>query len=471
MNTAGVKVVEAQDWSKIEEVIPMAANVATSFEKRDITSLGIYRDEGSCYSSSYVGIRKLRQKDGSFVIINDGGQNKELAVCIKPRFGMNQWDMLLSVMQDPEYDKYIEGHENKFFEIFYEEGTIRTNVETNGGELILIISFLKACQSICRKQLKLQMQFEEANFNGNVRGAIRIDKHIKENVIKGREDRIYCRYPDFSVDTLENRILKKALQISEKTLNEKKVPLSELKGIMRFCKASLSRVTNKAITKADFGRVNTTGFNSYYKKSIELAKLIILHCGMNISSEDENTTEKDIIPYLIKIETLFEYYVRAKFKEYFKIKGIVDIKIDDYRRPRDPGALTTYDDVFVYQRPYLMNEYIPDIILKKLKEDGVWVNIAVFDVKYQHSMKAVLSQTRRHNSYQLLFYMLLLSVNKCGFIFPNEPENINTHLVCDLMLQEGNVPIIVERHYSQWEIDLTKDVSEIFDELISYAIT
>ena len=470
MNTTVVKVVEAQDWSKIEDTIPKDANVAMSFDKRDISSLGIYRDEGSCYTSSYVGIRKLRKKDDSVVIIEEGSQKKELAVCIKPRFGMNQWDMLLSVMQDPEYDKYIEGYENKFFEIFYEEGTIRTSVETNGGELILIISFLKACQSICRKQLKSQMQFEEANFNGNVRGAIRIDKHIKENVIKGREDRVYCRYPDFSVDTLENRILKRALLIAEKMLNEKKVPLVELKGIVRFCKNSLKTVTNKTITKADFGRVNTTGFNSYYKKPIELAKLIILHCGMNISSSDVDNTEKDIIPYLIKIETLFEYYVRAKFKEYFKIKGIADLKIDDYRRPRDPGALTTYDDIFAYQRPYLMNEYIPDILLKKLNANGEWINIAVFDVKYQHSMRSVLSGTRRHNSHQLLFYMLLLSVNKCGFIFPNEPDNVNTHLLCDLKLQEGNVPV-TNRYYSQWEIDLTKDADEIFDELISYAIT
>ncbi len=469
MEALGVKVIEAQDWSLIEEsnLIPKDSNIAASFDKRDISGLGIYRDEGQCYSSSYVGIRKLRTKERDFVIVDDESQKKELAVCIKPRFGMNQWDMLLTVMQDPEYGKYTEGHENKFFEIFYEEGTIRTSVETNGGELILILSFLKACQSICRKQLKAQMQFAESNFNGNVRGSIRIDKHIKENIIIGREDRIYCRYPDFSIDTLENRILKKSLLMSEKMLNEKKVPLPELRGIIQFCKNSLRNVSTVKITKSDFGKVNVSGFNSYYKKSIELAKLITLHCGMNISSEDINTTEEDVIPYLIKIETLFEYYVRAKFKEYFKTKNISNLKLDDYRRPRDSGALTTYSDTFVYQRPYLMNEYIPDILLKKQDDSGNWYNIAVFDVKYQHSMKAVMSSTRRHNSHQLLFYMLLSSVDKCGFIFPNEPENVNTHLTCELNLNDGNV-VKSERQYSQWEIDLTKDVDAIFDELIVY---
>ena len=63
METVGVKVLEAKDWSQIEESIPKEADIAPSFEKRDINGLGIYRDEGQCFSSSYVGIRKLRNKD------------------------------------------------------------------------------------------------------------------------------------------------------------------------------------------------------------------------------------------------------------------------------------------------------------------------------------------------------------------------------------------------------------------------
>lgn len=47
------------------------------------------------------------------------------------------------------------------------------------------------------------MAFKEENFNGKVVGNIQVSKHIKTNITQGREDRVFCRYPVFTVDTLE----------------------------------------------------------------------------------------------------------------------------------------------------------------------------------------------------------------------------------------------------------------------------
>ncbi|MGG7199285.1 5-methylcytosine restriction system specificity protein McrC [Clostridium butyricum] len=470
MQNSNIKIITTQDWSKIENNLPINVNLAKNFEQSDIEQMGIYIDNGDICTSSFVGVRKLKDINGKNIIIEENGINKEIVLNITPRFKINQWTMLTTVLQDDEYEKYVNGMENKFFKIYYEEGTITTDVDVNGGELILIISFLRACQSLCRRQLKTQMGFLSENLHGSVRGSISISEHIKKNVMLGREDRIFCRYPVFTVDTLENRIIKKALFIVSKIFNTQSIELPELKTIMTYCKSSLKNVKLVDIKKSDFHKINITGFNSYYKKPIELAKLVLLHCGMNVNPEDSNITRREVIPYVIKIETLFEYYVRAKIKEYLSKKKILDFKIDEYRHPRDPQALRSYEvSQGMTSFPYLMNEYIPDIAFMKKFQD-TWKYVAVFDVKYQRSTKNVFASTRRYNSHQIMFYMLLLSVNKCGFIFPVENEESTKSLKCDLLFQNGNVDK-ENRYYSQWEVNGNGDVDEVFDELIKYVIS
>ena len=66
--------------------------------------------------------------------------------------------------------------------------------------------------------LNRNMSYISENLNGKIRGRIDFSKHIKKNIAYGREDRIYCKYPSFSENTIENKILKKALEMSERLL-------------------------------------------------------------------------------------------------------------------------------------------------------------------------------------------------------------------------------------------------------------
>ena len=61
---------------------------------------------------------------------------------------------------------------------------------------------------------------------------------------------------------------------------------------------------------------------------------------------------------------------------------------------------------------HLIKHYIPDVIILKDSKPE-----AVFDVKFKNRLKP-----DRNDTHQLMSYVLMLGVNKCGFIFPKSQE-------------------------------------------------
>ena len=483
-------VISAKDWSEVKldkEVFPNGRlpediDIATSFESSSIEQFGLYREKGVIRTSGFVGIQWLKANDGQNYIYTQNSISSPLVIEVKPNYqNLDQWEMLSCVLRDDEYPKYIGDDSERFYKIYYDEQPIVASHSSAGGELILVISFLKVLQSICRLRLKSIMSFKEENLHGNIRGTISFQKQIKDNIAHGREDRIVCKYPEFSMDSIENRILKKACNISGRILSEENINLPEVKTMYSFCKRALANVSDVNIKTSDFKRVNISGFNSCYKHPLELARLLITHCGFGYATETASKESK-IIPYAIKMEALFEFYIRAKIREYIRTNfNMSQIRLADYLRPGDDGALTTYDSsAFNKQRPYIMHEYIPDILIQQKDNNNTnWKNIAVYDVKYQHSMSAVHKSTRRSNTHQLLSYTLLLNVDNCGFLFPQdikddkdkrEDEDEKTYdISCDLILQEGNVSS-PDRHYTQWQINIEntdKTFKKMFDYILS----
>lgn len=465
MNKYKTIVIEGiNDWSTIDkDKLPNDILCASNMRSVDIEQMGIYvTEKGQYHSSGYVGIRKLKNKNGSYCKSERDG--RDFAVKIMPRFNLDPWDMLVTVMQDSEYEKYVKDDSERFFKVFYEDSPIEVSTADRGGELILALGFIKCCSDICKKHLKSQMSFTENNFYGKVRGSIQINKQIKRNICMGREDKVYCKYPQFSIDTIENQILKSSLKKAETIIKQALVDLPDIGPMIQYCKTSLQQVNSVNVTKKDFTKVTVTGFNAYYKPAIELAKAIICHCSMSL---DNNLNEKRaIIPYAIRMETLFEFYIRAMFRKFLNKQNI--LRLADYKDINAGKILRTIDEKNRSNETYLMDEYIPDIILqKKDAKNNVWNYVAVFDVKYQNYINKVYSETRRHNSHQLLFYMLLLNVNKCGFIFPKSSGS-DTENKCQLLIQDGNVEKS-QREYSQWSIGCDKGkIDKDFEKLVNY---
>ena len=136
--------------------------------------MGLYIDaKGYYHTSGYVGVGWLKDFQGRTITTSITGEKN--ALIITPRFPlMNPWEMLIKVMNDPEYELYTSGTNGDFFEIYTDEELIPVSNTESGGELLAAISFVKECEKICKKHLRQEMAFREENFNGKVVGNIQV---------------------------------------------------------------------------------------------------------------------------------------------------------------------------------------------------------------------------------------------------------------------------------------------------------
>lgn len=292
-------------------------------------------------------------------------------------------------------------------------------------------------------------------------GNINVSKHIKYNLSVGREDRIYCRYPRFTLDTLENRIVKAALVKSHKIIQSNNNKSNQIHRMFTFCMNSLKTVNTVKIVKSDFLKISVSGCKSNYKTIIDLAETILFNEGIyDLFDKNIKESYRYVIPYTINMEHLFEFYVRTIIKNKFKEEYKSVYKLDKYRT-KNKNPLKVFDSS-LKQSVYLMNSYIPDIAIYRGNDDSK-TYIAVFDVKYQHSNNKAYASSVRHNSHQLLFYALLLNVDLCGFIFPDELESKAITEGIPLNILDGNRIKTKEDkpiYYTQWLIDLSDELSK-----------
>ena len=106
-----------KDWNRdYEKLIPKGASAAKSMHGVIPDEMGLYIDEkGYYHTSGYVGVGWLKDYQGKTMV--DPVSGEELALMIIPRFSLNPWEMLIKVMNDPEYELYASGSNGDFFEI------------------------------------------------------------------------------------------------------------------------------------------------------------------------------------------------------------------------------------------------------------------------------------------------------------------------------------------------------------------
>lgn len=196
------------------------------------------------------------------------------------------------------------------------------NIESNTFELtpLLVVHFLKLMQSLVKRNLKRDYIQREENLNSKIKGKILFSKNVKYNIFKGRNDRFYCRYQDYSDDCIENRILKKTLMFVSKYLSNK-IDISckaiDLNNICNSCLAVFELVSDDlSIQQIKQFKINP--LFKEYAESLKVAKLILRRFSYSI---DNATSEIDrnLPPFWINMPLLFEVYVLTLLqKEYGK---------------------------------------------------------------------------------------------------------------------------------------------------------
>ena len=397
------------DWSKIDERDSFWGRIDLL---RPEDNFGIHRYNNDLWTSGMAGVGRVFDKNRR--PIQDNG--KEHILIISSSYGMDPWKMLETVMLDDEYDVYMaEMEEEKrfLFRIYYDQPLIKLPQDTNiEAEILFALSYINACHSLCKKGLKKSIINNSENLTAKVRGKIDVNKNIKHNTARGRCDRFYCRYLDFTEDTIENRIIKAALLKCQAILKRRFKEETTVRGKLNYCLNSLRRVKTVAIDNGDFNNTSIGGLYSYYKPVIHQARAIMNLNFYSYPTASQDKPRKDVftIPYAINMETLFEYYSRTELK---RALASSRYRVEQYaKRLFLQRNINKAEDA--EKNIHLMTFCIPDIII--YENDAP---VAVIDAKYKP-----IGRPDRSDSHQLLAYVLLTGVDKCAFILPGNRTQI-----------------------------------------------
>lgn len=439
MMARGIIAHELKDWSQI-------TSSSTIWDELDLSSpdrnFGIHRYNDHLWTSGYVGVGRLFNKKQK-PIYTDG---KENVVVIRSQYNIDPWKMLEVVLLDDEYDDYLaELPENEFlFKVFYDQPLIRLAQDANNdGDLLYAISYLNACYALCKKGLKKELIRQHGNYQSKVRGKIDVKRNIRENTSRGRNDRFYCQYIDFTEDTLENRILKATL-LKAKAILESRFGLSpEMAGKVQFCINTFRKVKTVVIKNSDFNMVTASGLYMYYKPLLQQARCIVGQKYHSFAAETGKTITQSIytIPYMINMERLFEFYARAMIKK--AIAGS-EYYLDKYsKRIFLQYGITTIEET--EPQIHLMPYCIPDILICNKTSQ---LPVFVIDAKYKSH-----NRSARNDTHQLLSYALLTNVARCGFVFPGAVSGIKN-------MQSGSNHILISNgKLKYYELILGDDYS------------
>lgn len=430
------------DWSQIAENDGFWGKI-NLFQPE--LNFGIHQYNNNLWTSGMVGVGRVFDINEN--PISDNGA--EHVLIISSRYGMNPWDMLECVMQDDEYEDYLRELEkdDKFlFKIFYDQDVIplEQKMDTQ-AELLYALSFLNSCYSLCKKGLKKSLIYKNENYTAKLRGKIDVTKNMKFNTARGRCDKFFCKYIDFTENNIENQIIKSALVRCKDLLREKFESNSTIVTRISFCMNVLRKVSKKKISNTDFKMVEINGLYSYYKPVIQQAKAILGQKFHSYVTSEGDNKKKNVytIPYVINMETLFEFYTRTVLKKILPSDKYC-LKQYSHRLFLQKGITKTEDSE---KGIHLMHYCIPDLLICDANTEEP---IVVLDAKYKPDNKPV-----RADSHQILSYVLLAGVEKCGFVFPD----VETRLKTMKCTNDNFLPINTE-NVSYYELLLGNIINE-----------
>ncbi|WP_096200030.1 5-methylcytosine restriction system specificity protein McrC [Bacillus sp. FJAT-45350] len=432
MATKGSNFVSVKDNCSIkEDILKKGIELDRIYipTRGDVTNLGIHKYNDKLYSSNYVGVCRLKNIDGENLKKN----GVEQILKVQPRFNLSVIEMLNFIRTDDEFDRYlapqtvrrnqadkeIESLEmNELFYFYENESPIKVDADIAKESSILTTTlFLSMLKELCRKPLMGRMIKKEENLVGKVKGKILFNKHIRQNLVKGRNDRIYCKYLHYSEDIVENQFLKAALLKAKRFItqyfNENiESTNTNYNKTIAYCTKVLGHISSTKISGSECDNLKFNGCYANYKKVIKLAKMVLNEVSIDTNGKVSITNY--IIPYAVSMEKLFEMYVRA----YLKKNGFASYKTKD----SEPLQLFKYDDkksIFEGTEKgmadYIGGPIKPDIVVKNIKTDEV----IVFDVKYKDFKN---KRYAREDRLQLLAYALMYNCSHIGLIFPKQND-------------------------------------------------
>lgn len=270
-------------------------------------------------SSDFMQIPKYLGIDRNFrasYFIGTCWLTDDLAVAILPKIeNVNFIKMFLSAL---EVDSAKESdYFAKCYKIDFDQPAIKTPKSLNILSPLLILHFISLLEKLVKRGLKRGYIIREENLKSKIKGKIMFSTHLRQNIFQKREDRVACRYQEYTFDIPENRLLKKALIFSEKVLDrfesiKKQSNYQEIRKRFNKLKQHFAVVSDD-IEVSQIKKITANKLFINYKSAVKIAKMILRRFDYSIQKAGE--TEESTPPFYIDMSRLYELWVYSKLNE------------------------------------------------------------------------------------------------------------------------------------------------------------
>lgn len=187
---------------------------------------------------------------------------------------------------------------------------VETKADFNMLTALLILHYIHLLKRLVKKGLRKDYITKTENLKTKVKGRILLSKNLQKNISQKRDDRVMCVYSEYCVDTLENRLLKKALIIAKRNLHQAKANKHSAK-----INQLLSRFQSVGdeIELNEIRHFRTHKIYKEYGDALRVARMILRRFE-NVLDEN-SSNEKKIPPFWIDMSRLYEMYVYSRILE------------------------------------------------------------------------------------------------------------------------------------------------------------
>jgi 5-methylcytosine-specific restriction enzyme subunit McrC len=264
-----------------------------------------------------------------------------------------------------------------------------------------------------------------------IRGRVRISDQISRRF--RLVPPISVSYDEFTVDVIENRLIKAALEVVSQMPIRNKRTVDDL----QVLRAVFTDVTHTDFDQSSMPKPVWTRLNQHLKYSVNLAKRIILHSSISLDLGDSSSDE-----FLINMANVFEDFVVTAIRE--------ELNLNSTQMPRANELRN--------------NPYLDLGNLIKLKPDiSRWQGsqcVAIGDVKYKRTSSEGVVHP---DVYQLLAYATATELCRASVVYACGKGERDELLVGSHKVRGIDIEIEV------FALDLTKSSSEVLDQIAEFA--
>ena len=287
----------------------------------------------------------------------------------------------------------------------------RDDALLDSGHVLVALAFIAELRRLLLRSRRLEFQPETRNLVGRIKGKPLVQRNLRENVVRGRLDRITCQFLSRTMDNPVNRVFKCTLKRCRTLLKRRGATGASLNSVWTaasFCDSVLADVALLShLRDSDFNQPGLRGFYRGHANILNLARAVHRNFIYAKESKSGDNASTKTVPFLINTPHLCERWVIARAQR------VAEAKKWSLAFPQK--AEPKLGDGFI--------SFAPDMVFKKdnqvrildAKYKKFWENIECPDSKTDR----VNYDDFRHDLHQILAYQSVFSAERVGIIFPS----------------------------------------------------